>query len=177
MRRTHVNLLTAGLFLGALSLSSAVLAEGEQTDSVPMPPQVQQTTPDAPASAADQQQAPAEAQQAPAADAPASTEPAESSGDVAPIRPPQTGGDSGPTAANNYELTTIIIDYKEHKVGDVVPEEYRKKEYTIVEWQKRNLPAPQDGTHWAYINANYILIADDSGKIVRGKSGDIFFRG
>ncbi len=167
MRKTYANLLTAGLFLGALSLSPAVLAEGEQTDSVPMPPQVQQTAPDASAPAAD----------APAADAPASSEPAESSGDVAPIRPPQSSGNGGPSAANNYELTTIIIDYKEHHVGDVVPEEYRKKEYTIVEWQKRNLPAPQAGTHWAYINANYILIADDSGKIVMGKSGDIFFRG
>ena len=170
MRKTQLNLLTAGLFLGALSLSSAVLAEGEQTDSVPMPPQVQ-TAPEATAPAADAQN------QAPAAEAPASSEPAESSGDVAPIRPPQTTGNGGSSAANNYELTTIIIDYKEHRVGDVVPEEYRKKEYTIVEWQKRNLPAPQAGTHWAYINANYILITDDSGKIVMGKSGDIFFRG
>jgi nickel/cobalt homeostasis protein len=28
-----------------------------------------------------------------------------------------------------------------------------------------------------HINANYILITDDSGKIVMGKSGDIFFKG
>ncbi|EJL91560.1 RcnB family protein [Pantoea sp. GM01] len=161
MRRTHVTLLSAGIFLGALSLTPAALAEGEQTDAVPTPPQVQQTAPDAQT-------------QAPAADAPASNEPAESSGDVAPIRPPQSGD---ATAPNNYDLTTIIIDYKEYKVGDVVPEEYRKKQYTIVQWQPRHLPAPQPGTHWAYINANYILITDDSGKIVMGKSGEIFFRG
>lgn len=170
MRRTHVNLLSAGIFLGALSLAPAALAEGEQTDAVPMPPQVQQTAPDA------QTQAPAadSQTQAPAADAPASNEPAESSGDVAPIRPPQSGN---ATAPNNYDLTTIIIDYKEYKVGDVVPDEYRKKQYTIVEWKPRHLPAPQPGTHWAYINANYILITDDTGKIVMGKSGEIFFRG
>ncbi|PIF23444.1 RcnB family protein [Candidatus Pantoea floridensis] len=161
MRRTHVTLLSAGIFLGALSLTPAALAEGEQTDNVPPPPQVQQPAPDAQT-------------QAPTADAPASNEPAESSGDVAPIRPPQSGDASAP---NNYDLTTIIIDYKEYKVGDVVPDEYRKKQYTIVEWQPRHLPAPQPGTHWAYINANYILITDDSGKIVMGKSGEIFFRG
>ncbi|HBZ17066.1 RcnB family protein [Pantoea sp. NPDC088449] len=161
MRRTHVTLLSAGIFLGALSLTPAALAEGEQTDNVPPPPQVQQPAPDAQT-------------QAPTADAPASNEPAESSGDVAPIRPPQSGDAAAP---NNYDLTTIIIDYKEYKVGDVVPDEYRKKQYTIVEWQPRHLPAPQPGTHWAYINANYILITDDSGKIVMGKSGEIFFRG
>jgi Ni/Co efflux regulator RcnB len=161
MRRTHIPLLSAGIFLGALSLTPAALAEGEQTDNVPMPPQVQQTAPDAQT-------------QAPAADAPASNEPAESSGDVAPIRPPQSGDAAAP---NNYDLTTIIIDYKEYKVGDVVPNEYRKKQYTIVEWKPRHLPAPQPGTHWAYINANYILITDDTGKIVMGKSGEIFFRG
>jgi Ni/Co efflux regulator RcnB len=161
MRRTHITLLSAGIFLGALSLTPAALAEGEQTDNVPMPPQVQQTAPDAQT-------------QAPTADAPASNEPAESSGDVAPIRPPQSGDAAAP---NNYDLTTIIIDYKEYKVGDVVPDEYRKKQYTIVEWKPRHLPAPQPGTHWAYINANYILITDDTGKIVMGKSGEIFFRG
>lgn len=164
MRRTHVTLLSAGIFLGALSLTPAALAEGEQTDNVPPPPQVQQVAPDAQT-------------QAPTADAPASTEPAESSGDVAPIRPSQNGMQDAPAGQNNYDLNTIIIDYKEYKVGDVVPDEYRKKQYTIVEWQPRHLPAPQPGTHWAYINANYILITDDSGKIVMGKSGDIFFKG
>lgn len=164
MRRTHVTLLSAGIFLGALSLTPAALAEGEQTDNVPPPPQVQQTAPDAQT-------------QAPAVDAPASNEPAESSGDVAPIRPSQNGMQDAPAGQNNYDLNTIIIDYKEYKVGDVVPDEYRKKQYTIVEWQPRHLPAPQPGTHWAYINANYILIIDDSGKIVMGKSGDIFFKG
>lgn len=164
MRRTHVTLLSAGLFLGALSLTPAALAEGEQTDNVPPPPQVEQSAPAAPA-------------QDPAAGTPANNEPAESSGDVAPIRPSQNGAGQPSSAANNYDLPVIIIDYKEYKVGDVVPEEYRKKQYTIVEWQARHLPAPQEGTHWAYINANYILITDDSGKIVMGKSGDIFFKG
>ncbi|WP_058970979.1 RcnB family protein [Type-D symbiont of Plautia stali] len=164
MRRTHVTFLSAGIFLGALSLTPAALAEGEQTDNVPPPPQVQQVAPDAQT-------------QTPAADAPASNEPAESSGDVAPIRPSQNGMQDAPAGQNNYDLHTIVIDYKEYKVGDMVPDEYRKKQYTIVEWQPRHLPAPQPGTHWAYINANYILITDDSGKIVMGKSGDIFFKG
>lgn len=146
MRRTHTVLLSAGLFLGALTLTPAALAEGEQTDNVPAPPQVQQTAPDAQV-------------QTPVTDAPAAVAPAQ------------------PAAPNNYDLTTIVIDYKEYKVGDVVPDQYRGKSYVITEWQPRHLPAPQENTHWAYINANYILITDDTGKIVMGKSGDIFFKG
>ncbi len=165
MRRTHLTFLSASLFLGALSLTPAALAADEQTDSVPMPPQVQQPNAQAP-----------DAAPVPDADAPAAQAPA-ASGDDAPVRPSNNGTGEQPSAANNYNLHTIIIDYKEHKVGDVVPEEYRKKEYTITDWQARHLPAPQAGAHWAYINANYIQITDDSGKIVMGKSGDIFFKG
>lgn len=159
MRRTHITLLSAGIFLGALNLTSAVLAQGEQMGNVPMPPQVQQP-------AADSQ-----------SQALASNEPALSSDDVVPGRSSQNGIQDAPAGQNSYTLNIMLIDYKEYKVGDVVPEEYRKKQYTISEWQSRNLPAPQPGTHWTYINANYILITDDSGKIVMGKSGDIFFKG
>lgn len=148
MRRTHAVLLSAGLFLGSLTLTPAALAEGEQTDNVPPPPQVEQTAPDA------QAQAPV----------------------IATPAQPQDNAVQ-PAAPNNYDLTTIVIDYKEYKVGDVVPDEYRDKTYTISEWQPRHLPAPQDNTHWAYINANYILITNDTGKIVMAKSGDIFFKG
>lgn len=148
MRRTHAVLLSAGLFLGSLTLTPAALAEGEQTDNVPPPPQVEQTAPDA------------------QAQAPVVTTPAQ----------PQDNA-AQPAAPNNYDLTTIVIDYKEYKVGDVVPDEYRGKSYIISEWQPRHLPAPQEDTHWAYINANYILITNDTGKIVMAKSGDIFFKG
>src|SRR5215475_9193993 len=144
MRRTHAVLLSAGLFLGSLTLTTAALAEGEQTDNVPPPPQVEQTAPQAPAVAT-------------------------------PDQPQENAAQ--PAAPNNYDLTTIVIDYKEYKVGDVVPDEYRGKSYIIGEWQPRHLPAPQDNTHWAYINANYILITNDTGKIVMAKSGDIFFKG
>jgi nickel/cobalt homeostasis protein len=153
MRRTHAVLLSAGLFLGSLTLTPAALAEGEQTDNVPTPPQVEQTAPDAQV-------------QTPVADAQAA---------VAPAQPQDNAAQ--PAAPNNYDLTTIVIDYKEYKVGDVVPDQYRGKSYIIAEWQPRHLPAPQDNTHWAYINANYILITNDTGKIVMGKSGDIFFKG
>lgn len=161
MRRTQRVLLSMGLLVGSLSLIPAVQAAGEATDNVPPPPQIQPANPDAqPQTSAPQGQAPASSQ---------------SNDGITPTTPATPSTPNG--ARPNYELSTIIIDYKEYKIGDTVPEKYTGKTYTIGEWQKRNLPAPQENTHWAYINANYILITNDTGKIVMGKSGDIFFRG
>lgn len=163
MRRTQRVLFSMGLLVGSLSLIPAVQAAGEATDTVPPPPQIQPANPATQPDAANAQPDAAQTQ------APSSSQ---SNDGITPTTPsPSNGGQP------NYDLSTIIIDYKEYKVGDTVPEKYTDKTYTIVEWQKRNLPAPQENTHWAYINANYILITNDTGKIVMGKSGDIFFRG
>lgn len=95
-----------------------------------------------------------------------------------PEAQPQTPSDatSQPDAAPNYDLDTVVIDYKEHKIGDTVPSEYLTKTYTIAEWQKRNLSAPPENSHWTYIGGNYLLITNDTGKILKAESGDIFFR-
>ncbi|CAJ0995167.1 hypothetical protein SODG_006132 [Sodalis praecaptivus] len=90
-----------------------------------------------------------------------------------PLAQPQPDANTN----TNYDLDPIVVNYQQYKIGDNLPEQYLDKFYTIVEWQKRHLPAPQENTHWAYINANYILITNDSAKIVQAKSGEIFFRG
>ncbi|GME37930.1 hypothetical protein ACJ2_11810 [Pantoea sp. QMID2] len=153
-----------GLLVGSLSLIPAVQAAGEATDTVSPPPQIQPATPDTgsaqPDAGATQNQPQTSSQ---------------SNDGITPTTPTSPAPSNG--SRPNYELSTIIIDYKEYKIGDIVPEKYTDKTFTITEWQKRNLPAPQADTHWAYINANYILITNDTGKIVMGKSGDIFFRG
>ena len=168
MRRTQRILLSMGLLVGSLSLIPAVQAAGEATDTVPPPPQIQPANPDAQPATPDtgsvQPDAGAAQSQAPTS--------SQSNDGITPTTPAPSNG-----AHPNYDLSTIIIDYKQYQIGDTVPEKYTDKTYTINEWQKRNLPAPQADTHWAYINANYILITNDTGKIVMGKSGDIFFRG
>lgn len=168
MRRTQIAFISAGLLFGSLSLIPAAQAAGETTDNVPPPPQIQPANPTA---------QPGDNNAQPGAAAPAQPQApmsSDSNDGITPTTPSQSAGNLGKP---NYDLSTIIIDYKEHKIGDTVPDKYRSKTYTITEWQKRNLPAPQPDTHWAYINANYILITNDTGKIVMGKSGDIFFRG
>ncbi|WP_145031467.1 RcnB family protein [Pantoea ananatis] len=168
MRRTQIAFISAGLLFGSLSLIPAAQAAGETTDNVPPPPQIQPANPTA-------QPGDNNAQPGAAAHAkPQAPMSSDSNDGITPTTPSQSAGNPGKP---NYDLSTIIIDYKEHKIGDTVPDKYRSKTYTITEWQKRNLPAPQPDTHWAYINANYILITNDTGKIVMGKSGDIFFRG
>ncbi|MDL4915462.1 MAG: RcnB family protein [Enterobacterales bacterium endosymbiont of Blomia tropicalis] len=160
MRRIQITFLSAGLLFGSLSLLNTAQAANEGTDTVPPPPQIQQAEPDTNAAQPD-----------------ASTSQSSQSNDGITPTTPARPDTSAPNTPPTYDLTTIIIDYKEYKIGDTVPQQYLDKTYTITEWQKRNLPAPQENTHWAYINANYILITNDVGKIVMGKSGDIFFRG
>ena len=171
MRRTQHVLLSMGLLVGSLSLIPAVQAAGEATDTVPPPPQIQPANPDVQPATPDtgtaQPDAGAAQNQAPTS--------SQSNDGITPTTPNTPSTVNG--ARPNYDLSTIIIDYKQYNIGDIVPEKYTDKTFTITEWQKRNLPAPQENTHWAYINANYILITNDTGKIVMGKSGDIFFRG
>ncbi|MFZ4835090.1 RcnB family protein [Rouxiella sp. Mn2063] len=78
-------------------------------------------------------------------------------------------------AATSHEITSFYDDSQLYKIGDVVPSVYRTKPYDIVDWQKRNLPAPLSGSHWTYIGGSYALITDAEGKILRAESGDIFF--
>ena len=58
--------------------------------------------------------------------------------------------------------------------GDTVPEMYRTDEYNIKQWQLRNLPAPDAGTHWTYMGGAYVLINDTDGKIIKAYDGDFF---
>ncbi len=51
---------------------------------------------------------------------------------------------------------------------------YRTDEYNIKQWQLRNLPAPDAGTHWTYMGGAYVLISDTDGKIIKAYDGEIF---
>ena len=52
---------------------------------------------------------------------------------------------------------------------------YRTDEYNIKQWQARNLPAPDAGSHWTYMGGNYVLITDAEGKILKVYDGEIFY--
>ncbi|WP_130833859.1 RcnB family protein [[Erwinia] mediterraneensis] len=150
MRKSKKLLLSAGWLMGAFYLVPQAQAEGEP-DGVPQPPQIEQP-----------------------ASQPETLPPA----DAAPESPPATATapQAAPATPADHDLTTVIIDYKEHQIGDVVPPEYLTKPYEITEWKKRNLPAPEENSHWTYVSGNYLLITNDTGKILQAKSGDIFFQ-
>ncbi|GLR08498.1 hypothetical protein COO59_18765 [Mixta theicola] len=74
-----------------------------------------------------------------------------------------------------YEVTEFFSDAQRYTIGSAVPEKYRTKTYEITEWQKRHLPAPDADSHWTYMGGNYVLISNVDGKIIKAKSGDIFF--
>jgi hypothetical protein len=38
-------------------------------------------------------------------------------------------------------------------------------EYTIKQWQQRNLPAPDANSHWTYMGGSYVLITEPKAKL------------
>lgn len=81
----------------------------------------------------------------------------------------------GSTGTQSYEINNFVADFTKFNIGDTVPAMYRSEEYNIKQWQLRNLPAPQPGSHWTYMGGNYVLITDAEGKILKAYNGDIFY--
>ncbi|CAH6636807.1 RcnB family protein [Pseudocitrobacter sp. 73] len=79
------------------------------------------------------------------------------------------------TGIQKYELKEFVADFTHFNIGDAVPEMYRTDQYNIKQWQQRNLPAPDAGTHWTYMGGNYVLISDTDGKISKVYDGEIFY--
>ncbi|MDV5193590.1 RcnB family protein [Enterobacter asburiae] len=86
---------------------------------------------------------------------------------------PQTA--AAPSGIKAYEEQEFITDFTKFKIGDTAPAQYQTPEYTIKQYQLRNLPAPDAGTHWTYMGENYVLIGDADGKIYKAYNGDIFY--
>ncbi|XTZ39764.1 RcnB family protein [Salmonella enterica] len=80
------------------------------------------------------------------------------------------------TGTQTYEVKEFVADFTRFTIGDTVPEMYRSDQYNIKQWQQRNLPAPDVGSHWTYMGGNYVLITDVDGKILKAFSGDIFYQ-
>ncbi|AHB69778.1 nickel/cobalt efflux protein RcnB [Cronobacter malonaticus] len=80
-----------------------------------------------------------------------------------------------PKSIDSYEVKEFHSDSKKYTIGDIVPDLYRTEQYNIKQWQIRNLPAPEAGTHWTYMGGYYVLITDADGKVVRAMNGDIFY--
>ncbi|MBW7617934.1 RcnB family protein [Citrobacter portucalensis] len=82
---------------------------------------------------------------------------------------------AAPTGIDKYELSSFIADFTHFKPGDKVPPLYLTEEYTIKQWNLRNLPAPAAGTHWTYMGGAYVLVNDADAKIIKAYDGEIFY--
>ena len=82
---------------------------------------------------------------------------------------------AAPGGIQAYEEQEFIADFTKYKIGDFAPAQYQTPEYTIKQYNLRNLPAPGAGTHWTYMGENYVLIGDTDGKIYKAYNGDIFY--
>ncbi|MFY9994384.1 MAG: RcnB family protein [Leclercia sp.] len=82
---------------------------------------------------------------------------------------------AAPSGIQAYEEQEFIADFTKFKIGDFAPAQYLTPEYTIKQYNLRNLPAPAEGTHWTYMGENYVLVGNTDGKIMKVYNGDIFY--
>lgn len=55
--------------------------------------------------------------------------------------------------------------YHHWRRGDRLPDEYRRREYVVNDWDRYNLQAPPRGYQWMNVDGNYMLVAIASGLI------------
>lgn len=154
MRRTRGLIFMAGLFAGFVNLAAPAWADDAQRAATPQQEPLQQ--------------------QAPAQQDPAQQQP-DQQGAVQQEQPQAEPAQPQVAAPPSYNLNKFVVDDKDLQIGDIIQDRYRTKPYEIVEWQKRHLPAPQENSHWTYASGNYLMITNDTGKILYAISGDIFF--
>ncbi|MEQ4530245.1 MAG: RcnB family protein [Mixta sp.] len=174
--RNTTKILFSGALISALAFTSVARAEGEQAAPADSAPQTQQNpaqgVPQTPA-----QQDPNQVQTQGTPEAAVPQDPTQTRPQSAQDQPAPTAAapDAAPQPKEPYEVTEFFSDAQRYTIGSQVPEKYRAKAYEITEWQKRHLPAPDAGSHWTYMGGNYVLISNADGKIIKAKSGDIFF--
>ncbi len=171
--RNTTKILFSGALIGALAFTSVAQAEGEQqvapAETVPQTPAQQNPAQGVPQTPAQQDPTQMQTQGAPESAVP--QDPTQTRPQVDPAAPDA----AQQQPKEPYEVTEFFSDAQRYTVGSQVPEKYRAKSYEITEWQKRHLPAPDAGSHWTYMGGNYVLISNADGKIIKAKSGDIFF--
>ncbi len=88
---------------------------------------------------------------------------------------PAQAGAAPASGIEQYAMKEFTADFTQFHIGDTVPAMYLTPEYNIKQWQLRNLPAPDAGSHWTYMGGNYVLITDTEGKILKVYDGEIFY--
>lgn len=80
-----------------------------------------------------------------------------------------------PAGIETFAVQEFNSDFTQFHIGDTVPPMYLTDQYDIKQWQLRNLPQPDPGTHWTYMGGYYAQVTDTEGKILKAYNGDIFY--
>ena len=67
---------------------------------------------------------------------------------------------SVPAFADDTSVTLDRPGVGQHEIkkGDKVPDEYKRKELALGDWQKRHLSAPGENEQWVEIQDKYVLV-------------------
>ncbi|MFS0826904.1 RcnB family protein [Pseudomonas sp. MLB6B] len=60
---------------------------------------------------------------------------------------------------------------RELEVGDKAPDQYKRDEAAVKDWQSKGLPAPEKESHWVKMAGRYVLVQTTNGVILAIHSG------
>lgn len=55
---------------------------------------------------------------------------------------------------------------RELKVGDKAPDQYKRDDQAVHDWQAKGLPAPEKQSHWVRMGEHYVLVQITNGVVL-----------
>lgn len=76
-----------------------------------------------------------------------------------------------PLAANSApsseeSVTAPETHNRELKVGDKAPDQYKRDDQAIQDWQAKGLPKPEKESHWVRMGGHFVLVQITNGVVL-----------
>ncbi|BBR53456.1 MULTISPECIES: RcnB family protein [Pseudomonas] len=69
-------------------------------------------------------------------------------------------------ADTNEQSVTAPHSQRELKVGDKAPDQYKRDDLVIHDWQAKGLQPPEKESHWVRLADHYVLVQTTNGVIL-----------
>ncbi|WP_449433770.1 RcnB family protein [Pseudomonas putida] len=73
--------------------------------------------------------------------------------------------------SSEESVTAPETHNRELKVGDKAPDQYKREDTSIEDWQAKGLPAPEKESHWVRMGDHYVLVQITNGVVLAIQPG------
>ncbi|AVH38111.1 hypothetical protein AL532_18080 [Pseudomonas monteilii] len=70
------------------------------------------------------------------------------------------------TPSSEESVTALETHNRELKVGDKAPDQYKRDDQAIQDWQAKGLPKPEKESHWVRMGEHFVLVQITNGVVL-----------